>query len=101
MLLAFRAIRLPPIRTTRTTAVCLLVLAIIIATGIWAVANSLERSAVKVGVRRCLSIMAVARNYTADTEAQIRADVALLQQMWGVSARQALEIECGPGNDGD
>jgi hypothetical protein len=81
--------------TTRMIVVGLLALTIIVAAGIWAAADSLERSAVKVGVRRCLSNMVAAGTYTTDAEAQIRADVAEMQQKWGVSARQALEIECG------
>jgi hypothetical protein len=83
--------------TTRTVVVGLLGLAIVVAAGMWAVASSLERSAVKVGVRRCLSSMGIAGTPTADAEWQIRADIAEVQRMWGVSARQALEIECGRG----
>ena len=55
MLPAFRSIM-----TTRMIVVGLLALTIIVAAGIWAAADSLERSAVKVGVRRCLSNMVAA-----------------------------------------
>lgn len=95
MLRMLRAIGPPPIMVTRTIAIVLLGLTIIVATLLWAGAGSFERSAVKVGVRRCLSTMITAGTYATNAEARIREDIAEMQELWGISARQAVKIECG------
>ena len=73
----------------------LVALAIIGAAGTYMAANSLERSAMKVGVRRCLNSMIAAGTYTPDAEALLRSDIAAMQRFWGITAREALYVECG------
>ena len=73
----------------------LLVLTIIGGLRTYVAANSLECSAVKVGVRRCLNNMIIAGTYTPNAEALVRSDITAMQRLWGLSARDALYVECG------